>query len=93
MKATKEQIDLILKWYPDECQAQIAKKLGISRQQVHYHLSKAGAVLPGKKPRRDPATGKYMTVDSKAEAEFYQQSNLTMLKFQTISLRKPDAKL
>lgn len=84
MRVTRKQIELITMWYPELTQAEIARRLGINRQKVHYHLERTGAILPGKKPERDPETGKYMTAGDKADAQFYREINPTMVKFANI---------
>lgn len=86
-KVTKKEIAQIRALYPEFCQAEIAEQLGISRQQVHYHLSVAGVILPGKRVQRDPETGLFRTQQNKADIEFRKQLNPLMTAWQSRSIR------
>ena len=86
-KVTKKEIAQIRALYPQFCQAEIAEQLGISRQQVHYHLSVAGVILPGKRAQRDPETGLFMTQQNRQDIEFRRQLNPLMTAWQSRSIR------
>ena len=90
-RVTKVEIAKIRELYPEFSQADIADQLGISRQQVHYHLSVAGLIVPGMRPQRDPETGLFTKQLEKADIEFRRQMNPIMQKYQSISLRPNNA--
>ncbi|CAB4141156.1 hypothetical protein UFOVP412_52 [uncultured Caudovirales phage] len=90
-RVTKVEIAKIRELYPEFSQADIAEQLGISRQQVHYHLSVAGLIVPGMRPQRDPETGLFTKQIEKADIEFRRQMNPIMQKYQSISLRPHNA--